>query len=318
LGENRPTQYGPQIASLMPARNLFIPIDKEKIRQNKVVPTTLPDSLIVPRIEFTVDGEYLMKDEIALLDIISTNAANGWERPIYFAVTCRPEKIMGIRDYLQLEGMGLRIVPVKTLSPGQYGAMGMGRVEMDTMYNNIMTKFRWGNFDKKECFIDESYMPSVHSIQFGMVRLASELAKAGQKEKAINILDKFFAAFPHMNFPLDDNRVAPQIFAMYYSLDAVDKAKPHMIEMYKALVEKQNFFDALKGSDANLFEEEKQMNLYLLDNILQLVATKKDDAFQKELLDLSASLDENFQKQAKQTLSAPPPPNTPMLEDTGK
>jgi hypothetical protein len=191
------------------------------------------------------------------------------------------------------------------------------------MYNNIINKFRWGNFDKKECFIDESYMPSVHSTQFGMVRLASELARLGQKEKAVNVLDKFFTAFPHMNFPLDDNRVAPQVFSMYYSLDAADKAKPHLVTMYKALVEKQLFFDALKGSDAELFADDKEMNLYLLDNLLQLVATKKDEAFQKELLDLSAGLDENFQKQAKQTLSAPPPsmnptaPNTSTTSDTG-
>ena len=48
---------------------------------------------------------YIIKDELAMLDILASNL---WKRPIYWAVTCREDKLLGMENYLRLEGLGLR------------------------------------------------------------------------------------------------------------------------------------------------------------------------------------------------------------------
>jgi len=49
-------------------------------------------------------------------------------------------------------------------------------------------------------------MPSVHSLQYGFVRLTDALIKEGDKERAEATIDQFFKSFPHMNFPYEQSR----------------------------------------------------------------------------------------------------------------
>ncbi len=288
IGEPHPLpEYGSNAQSHVPTKSVFIPIDKAKLRANGSIPASVPDSLVADTMYFGVDGEYLVKDEIALLDII---ASNGWERPIYFAVTCRPEKVMGLKDYLQMEGMALRIVPYKTLSAPDM-LMNMGRVDVDAMFTNVTEKFRWGGFDKKDMFVDESYMPSVQTTQYGMMRLATELMRLNQQDKAVKVADKFFEGFPNMNFPFAESRIITrdgktvlmQMLSVYYMSAQESKAKVHIQTLAEGLIDKQTFFAGLSGTDLITFEEDSQMNLFLMENLLNFVSIGKDADLLKEL-----------------------------------
>ena len=231
----------------------------------------------------------MMKDEIALLDIIATNAKNGWERPIYFAVTCRPEKIMGLKDYLMLEGMALRIVPYKTPSQGQTAIL-MGGVDTDLMYKNMVGTeeepgaFKWGNFDKQDFFINESYMPSVHSLQYGFIRLADELRRRGDTERATKTIDKFFEAFPHMNFPYPQSRMALQAMGFYVQFGAEEQAKEHMQIMADALQDRLIYYMGLTDPrDVQAFGLETRESMGMAQQLLQFSTLLKDDAFKGAL-----------------------------------
>jgi tetratricopeptide (TPR) repeat protein len=243
IGKSNPTQMGQmQFPSYVPTADVVIPVDKKAVRANKAVPDDVPDSLIANQIKFRFSGRMLIKDDIALMDILGTNIANGWERPIYFAVTVRPSKIGGLRNYLQLEGMALRIVPIQSNGGGRMGAMSMGRVAVDTMYKNMMEKFRWGGFDKHELFVDESYMPSIQTLQFAFTRLAGELQQRGDKEKAIQTLDKMFEAFPHMNFPIDESFSRSQALEIYAQLGVPEKAEPHLRDLVLTTADKLQYY----------------------------------------------------------------------------
>ena len=83
---------------------------------------------------------------------------------IYFAVTCRQDKLFYLDDYLQLEGLYPAHCSQRSQSEPQYGIMGSGRVNTDAVYENVMEKFRWGNFDKYKMFVDRSYAPVYKAI----------------------------------------------------------------------------------------------------------------------------------------------------------
>lgn len=311
-----PSNMNPQMleqyASYIPARNVYLPVDKEKAIKNGAINESIPDSMILPAVKFKLkEGQFMMKDEIALMDIIATNAQRGWERPIYFAVTCRPEKIMGLKDYLMLEGMALRIVPYRTPSPVTTAIL-MGKVDTDLMYENMVGteeqpgKFRWGNFDKKDFFINESYMPSVHSLQYGFVRLTDALIREGDKKRAEATVDKFFESFPHMNFPYEQSRMSLQGIRFYLvelkSEATEEKAKQHMDILAEALIDRLSFYNSLtSAADQKAFAGERNEMLGMIQQLMQFVSLTSDEAYKKEML-------ARLQPYAPQQQAPPKPP----------
>lgn len=291
IGDNHPVnaQGMQSFASSVPSREVYLPVNRAEVIANGAVNESIPDSMILPAVKFKLKGgQFLMKDEIALLDIIATNAKNGWKRPIYFAVTCRPGKIMGLKDYLMLEGMALRIVPFRTPSPTQTAIL-MGGVDTDLMFDNMVgteeqpEKFRWGNFDKEEFFINESYLPSVQSLQYGFVRLTDALMREGKNDKAEATVDKFFESFPNKNFPYDQNRMSLQHIQFYLRLEAEIKAVKHMRILADALQDRLNFFVDLSPTDQNAFREETAEAMGMAQQLLSFAPLLKDEAFKQEL-----------------------------------
>ena len=250
MGGSNPVQSAP---SYVPTTDIVIPINKADIRKNNAVPASVKDEQIVDQVTLKLGGRMIFKDDIALLDIVGTNAANGWKRPIYFAVTVRPEKIGPFKNYLQLEGMAQRIVPVYTEGSETAGAMSMGRTEVDSMYRNMMERFKWGGFDKYKLFVDESYSPSIQTQQYAFWRLIMTLKAMGDKDRALKALERMYEAFPHMNFPIDESyaRVGLNLFIEF---NASEKAKPHVLNLATASAEKLKYFNKfIAPHDMNSF-----------------------------------------------------------------
>ena len=292
MGEEHPLplQNGRQTESYLPTKTITIPVDPQKVLQNGTVNPS-DTGRVLDRITFTINKNSLIKDETAILDII---ASNNWERPIYFAVTCRPNKLLGLQDYVQLEGMAMRLVPVKTTSDRSLGFIGSGRIDVDKTYNNIMTKFKWGNFDKERLFVDRSYAPSVMSMRLVFVRLARELSARGEKEKAAEVLNKYFEAYPHMNFPYDFNTMF--VVAEYYRGKNAEAAKPHVKKLAEELVDYMDFYMSLSSDDLAAFNQEYQQTQSAINRLNTMVADN-DEAFKTEV---QAILKDYVQQQPQQ------------------
>lgn len=241
-----PLQGGRSLEGYYETKNVFIPVDRRAALASGAA-TVADSNRIVSRIPLNLTNkDQMLKDEIAILDVIGSNL---WDRPIYFSVTCRREKLMGLDNYMQLEGLGLRIVPVRSDGESIYGMIGLGRVNKDAYYDNIMNKFKWGNFDKEDLFVDNSYMPSIQSMQLGMRRVSFELLRDGQKEKAMALVDKYFESFPHKNFPYDYRTM--MMLDVMYQANEYEKAKPHMeilaqetldyLEFFTSQIDSKNF-----------------------------------------------------------------------------
>ena len=286
-GEDHPVplQGGRSLESKILYRKVYIPVNKRKVIENGTV--TLADTAkIVDRVEFSLGkNTFLFKGDIAILDIIASNA---FERPIYFAVTCRPESLHGLDPYLELEGLSLRFIPVKSAGDRKYGMVGKGRVDLDTAYKNIMEKFRWGNFDKMKLFVDRSYGPSVQTMRVAMMRLGEELLKAGDKQRAINIVDKYFEAFPHMNFPYDGNTMI--FINMYEQADAHEKALPHIRILAQETADRLEFLmfglspEELEAGFAQDFGNYQRVK----NDLLRIARETQDKALEDELKALFA------------------------------
>jgi hypothetical protein len=280
IGEEHPLplQSGDFTESYMPTQSVYLPVDRVAAQKAGLIAPG--DTTVSDRIRINLAGkDFLQKDDIAVLDIIASNL---WERPIYFSVTTRPEKFFGLDDYMQLEGLGLRITPVRGASDPTYGLIGSGRVATEIFYKNVMEKFRWGNFDKEETFIDNSYMPSLQSMQLGMRRAAGELLREGKKDKAIALTDKYFEAFPGKNFPYD--------YRSYYMLDVFveagvyKKAKPIMEVLAKNTLDLMRFYTSISPEIlTSSFQFDYDMAQRTMNKLIEDAKRADDKDFQSKL-----------------------------------
>ena len=275
----RPPGANPVIKGYIPSKKLVIPTNREAA--NRMDMHYKYDSReMVPAIEFNFPDskQYLRKDEFAVMDIIASNI---WERPVYFAVTCKNEKLMGINDYTQLEGLALRVIPYKSNSDKSIGIYGSGRVHADKLYDNVMNKWKWGNFDKKKLFIDDSYGAELQAMQYTILRSANELLQ-NDPTKSVALAKKYFEAFPNFNFPYDDS-VYPFI-QILYSNGELDEAKKHMRILAQNASERLNFLDTLSETvQESSFQKEYILALRSANNVLNDCSRLQDPAFCNEM-----------------------------------
>jgi Protein of unknown function (DUF2723) len=280
IGEDHklPSQSGSDFESHVPTKIISIPVNRQECIDNKIA--SAADTSLVDAIRFDLgkDRSYLIKDEVAILDIIASNFG---KRPIYWAVTCREEKLMGLDDYLQLEGLSLQLVPKKTASDRSYGMIGAGCVDTDRAYRNIMEKWRWGNFDKKRLYVDRSYMPSLQTMRVTMIRLGQELIEKGDKEKAIALADKYFEVFPFINFQPD--QFAALATELYARSGAMDKAGQKAREIAKSLQEELAFFNSLSPAFQKGYQQEEEYAVATVRTLIRMATVSKDDALRSEL-----------------------------------
>ena len=277
LGEDHPVPTrNYTFESQAPTHNIFIPINKEAAIKNGIVSAT--DS-IVDKVSFTLPGNYIIKDDLAILDILANNAS---ERPIYWAVTCRPEKMEGLGDYMQLEGLATRFIPVKSASDRSFGIIGSGRVSTDKVFDHVMNKFRWGNFDKEKTFISKNYQPSVQTTQFVILRTSLDMIRKGDKDKATQLIDKMFESFPNMNFPYNSQTM--YFLDAYVQAGAYEKAKKHIKILADNMAANLKFYNSLSQDDrSNTFAQDSQSDMQTVEQLKALVLRAGDAAMQADL-----------------------------------
>ena len=274
MGEDHPipSSSGREFKSYLPTKTMLIDIDRNRAIQSGWVSPAEADQ-VVSQIPVNITDGSLTKDELAVLDILYNNM---YDRPIYFSVTTRDSKLMGLGEYMRLEGLGLRFVPIK--SPGakaQFGIHGNGGIDSDKIYDRVMNKFKWGGFDKHDQFITSSFLPSYYAHKTLIERAAYDFIAKGENQKAIDLVNKYFEAFPHMNFPYNNNIL--NLLRIYEQTGAYEEAKKHMQILADEMQEYLKFYQSLSTQDLNMGFADDQRSALQAVNELERLATKQGD-----------------------------------------
>jgi hypothetical protein len=281
LGEDhkQDSNGGRDFDTYLPTRKMFFPVNKQQFVDNKIVAANDSTVIDTVRLDLGKDKKYIIKDELAILDIIASNFG---KRPIYWAVTCREDKLMGLEDYLQLEGLSLQLVPKRNKSnPDAYGIIGSGTVDTETAYKNIMDSWKWGNFDKEKVFVNKSYLPSLQTMRVSMIRIARQLVIEGKKDKAEKLVDKYFEVFPEYNFPYD--QFTSFVTDVYVRCGANQKAAERIRMIANTMEEQLKYYNSLESKFRKAYQQEEQFSLSTVGSLLRMANDMKDEALKKEL-----------------------------------
>jgi hypothetical protein len=216
--------YGEDIYYI-PTRTIRIPVDSAKVVANGTVRPEDADR-IVPYIDINLKGQWLMKSQLIVLDIL---ANNDWDRPIYF-VAGQHDDAMGLEEYFQLEGIAYRLVPVKGVNRGW---LDYGRINTDILYENMMNRFAWGGTADPDVNIDyyHSRTLTVVRARLNHAKLAGALLEEGDTVRATAVIDRCLEQFPTEKLGYDF--YFPEIISVCFAAGKREKA----IELARGLAD---------------------------------------------------------------------------------
>jgi hypothetical protein len=262
-----------QTIHFYPTNKIRIPIDKNTIIKNKVVSSQYNDS-IVSAIDIDIKGSAIYKNRLMMLDLI---ANNNWKRPIYFSGgSFDDDDYIWMKDYMQLEGMVYKLVPIKTPMKKDGSQMDMGQIDAEIMYNKVM-RWDWGNSESNAIYHDPETRRNSITYRMNLSRLMNQLIKEGKKEKAKNIIDLAMSKMPVDKF--DYYSLVDPFAEGYYAIGEKVKAQQLLSQLIGKYSEDLNYYSQLSASEQVDIATEIITDIERYRGLLEIMKESGDLAF---------------------------------------
>jgi len=230
-----------QKLNFFPTNKIRIPVDKEAVIKNKVLNEKYHDS-IVPYIDLTIKSRSLLKNRLMMLDIINNN---NWERPICFTGgSFSDDDYIWMKDYLQLQGLVYKLVPIYTPVEKGGSPLDMGQIDSDKMYDIIM-KWDWGNGERADIYHDIETRRNSISYRTNFARLMEQLIREEKMDKAKDVIN---LAIEKMPIDLYGYYTMVEPFAGgYYEVGEKEKARALLTKLIGKYQDNLNYYSSLKS-----------------------------------------------------------------------
>ncbi len=216
-----------------PTNKIRIPVNKDNVLASGLVKQK-DAHLIVDYIDVDLPKSALPKNRIMMLDIM---ANNDWKRPIYFSGgSFDPAEYIWMKDYLQLDGLAYKLVPIKTKNRS---AFELGRIDSDLMYDVVMN-WEWGNSGSDKIYHDTQTRTQGLSFRSNLARLAETLISEDRIERAKEVIDLAMTNMPIEYFGFY-TFVEPFLDA-YYRVGESEKAREVFAKLKKIYQERLEYY----------------------------------------------------------------------------
>ena len=182
----------------IPTDSVVISVNKQAVIESGMFlplgPENIPDKMVISlRNAYEKQGG-LYRSDLMIYEML---AHADWKRPMYMSVTLGAGNYAGLENYLVLEGLAYRITPF------DFGGMGM--IDSDTMYRNMMTRFKYGAVNTPGIYLDETVMRMCQTHRRMFLMLANSLLQKGKKAEAQKVLQKCLKELPPTTVPYTDD-----------------------------------------------------------------------------------------------------------------
>ena len=239
-------------------REVTLPVNPASFREQVTeVPIPAADSLqledpmtwTLPGRRYNENVNFLYGADVVALDILQSAAAEGWERPVYFAVTVARDGQLNLQNYFQMEGMSFRVVPIRHEVP-------MGRI-VPTVSVERLENFRFGNLNDPDVYFNATIRNMVDNYRNIFAHTASGLAKRGMNERGIALLDRLMTEVPFATVPGDFSsilflsRAYQDLGASQRAFEVMQQAEPIALDLARQ--------ERLSSRERSLFQQYVQL-----------------------------------------------------------
>lgn len=230
--------YGGDLMNYLPVSKLSIDVDANAVKQSGIIPEKDQDR-IEEKIQWELNKGGLNKGELIVLDIIATNAKEGWKRPIYWTTTTGSSVYLNLDNYLRHNGLTYQLIPVKA------NRAMRGMDDLDMLYDKLMNVYEWGNMEKGKLWLDEKATLVPKNLQSLFIQVADIFSKQDQTEKAVKLLDKCFESIPESVMPMNLNLKAASA-EVYYRAGKMERGDQMIQEVVKEASDIVSYYKRFK------------------------------------------------------------------------
>ena len=248
----------------IPTDTLYLNIDREAVlKSGMMLPKDSAGNVVIPeRMAISLAGKRaLYKGDLMLLEMV---ANSNWTRPLYVAMTVGKENYMNLGENFIQEGLVNRITPFHTNESNNF--------DTEKVYNNLMTKFKYGGLEKPGLYLDEtvSRMCATHRRLFGtlLLHLIQE-GKLDQAKKAVAYAEK---VIPTYNVPMTYMNGGADFAEAYYKLGMNKKAEETLDAMWKTCVQYLRYYLSLPQNRFMSSQRDCMYNLYIMQRFCEIAS----------------------------------------------
>jgi hypothetical protein len=269
-----PSQYPTHLlnSNYFPTRSISIPVNKDAVLKNGVVKQKDADK-IEDNLYTQIEGSYIYKNRLLMLDII---ANNNWERPIYFTGGAfGAEDYVWLKDYLQLDGMCYKLVPIKT-AVDRANPYDMGRVDPDLMYD-MVKNWKWGG-SGEDIYYDIETRRNGITYRGNLARLIEQLINEEELDKAEEIADIAMEKMPVDKFGFY-SLLEPYVSA-YYEIGNIEKGRALYKDVAKKYQENLMYYSSLTIENQDrMVGEDLYLDIQRYRSLIDILVVYNDKEF---------------------------------------
>jgi phage shock protein PspC (stress-responsive transcriptional regulator) len=260
----------------LPTKNLKLTINPDQVVKMGVV-TPDQKSRLASVMDWKFPPNYVTKENLAILDIL---AHNNWKRPICFTTTIGNENLIGLQPYLYKEGFTYHLIPFQkdTTVHDQ-----LSKTNTMVMYNNVMNKFKFGNFKTAKYLDHESTSMFYPVMTTTFTDLIQNLMKEGHNDLALKVLHKYDQEMPDINPYIDIAGRKIFLIQMAFQLNDVvlgTKMANHLDEYVADQLDYN--YHLLTSNDNTLSTRDVQIGLQILNGMTDFVKENNQPALFKK------------------------------------
>jgi tetratricopeptide (TPR) repeat protein len=275
--------------NFLPTKKFRLTIDPDQVIATQTLPEDSRER-ITPAMEWTYNKNYITKTELAMIDILTHN---NWERPIYFAITVPTDNFIGLDNYLYNEGFAYRLLPLEPVPADSADDRRTELTNTAVMYNNMMTKFKWGNI-KNASYLDPESLRMCFTLINHFNILAENLYKEGRVEEARKALLKCLEVVPDRNYSLNFTIRKYYMADMLYKVEEPAKANELILNTTDYIEDQINYLTAIAENKENLNARDVQLGMYVIGEMVKLAEDNGQADLHKKLDARFKALDSRF------------------------
>jgi tetratricopeptide (TPR) repeat protein len=178
----------------------------------------------------TGEPNFLRVQDVMIIDIIR---ASRWQRPIYFAVTVSNSNMLGLQDYLTMEGLAFKLIPQR----GQ-------KINPDKLKENLLVSYKdyYRNLDNPGIHYDDNVYRLLQNYRSAFLQLATHYLQRNEpgtvvydhdqvsdetihqfdqfsdRDKVLFIMDRMDEYLPEAVVPISSDEIVLHIGQLYSDL----------------------------------------------------------------------------------------------------
>ncbi|WP_241788780.1 glycosyltransferase family 117 protein [Sphingobacterium rhinopitheci] len=261
--------------NLLPTKNMQLAVDKNAVIANKVVPKEW-ENAIVDTMKWTYSMNYVSRAELSLLAILVNN---NWKRPVYFTTTTPETNYIGLDKYLVSEGFALKLMPIdrSILIADEEEQL----MNVNSIYNNIINKYTWGNLSKSKYLDPDSYRYISLYVSGIFGETAQNLLQQGKKEEARKVVNNAYDNMPKRTLQMSEPMSYVILVDAMYKAGEAAKAREVSLRNLEYIKQYMKYYSSAKDQASLSNERNVRMALIGLQRYKMLADEYKDKDVQK-------------------------------------